>query len=317
MTARVLIAEPTLHTDAVCKILGEGVEVTRGPLPTRAALLTAISEVDAVFARLGHRFDAEVLSKARRLRVIATPTTGLTHIDVEAARAARIQILSLKEERELLEDLPATAELTWGLLLAVMRQIVAASRHTASGGWDRDRFWGSELAGKTLGIIGLGRVGRRVATYGHAFGMTVIAFDTGTDVQAPEHVRRVGRDTLLRLADVVTIHAHHDQGQPPILRAQDFDVMKEGCVFVNTSRGELVDEEALRLAISSGRLGGAGLDVLTGEPGVNVRFAALQVTSNVVITPHIGGATHESIEKTEIHMAHKLRKYLDTQNATH
>ena len=317
MTARVLIAEPTIHTDTVCRILGAGVDVMRGPLPTREALFTAIADVDAVFTRLGHRLDAEVLSKGRRLRVIATPTTGLTHIDVDAARAAGIHILSLRGERDFLEDLPATAELAWGLLLAVMRQIVAAGWHTSAGGWDRDLFWGAELAGKTLGIIGLGRVGRRVAKYGEAFGMSVLAFDTAKDVQSPAYVGLVDRGTLLRSSDVITIHTHHEQGQPPILTAADFQTLKPGCVLVNTSRGELVDEEALLQALSGGRLAGAGLDVLTGEPEVDSRFAELQKAGNVVITPHIGGATHESIAKTETLMAHKLRAYLESPDAAH
>ena len=312
-----LIVEPTIHTDVVCRILGDGIDVTRGPLPTRAALLAAISDVDAVFARLGHRLDAEVLSTGRRLRVIATPTTGLTHIDIDAARAAGIEILSLRGEREFLEDLPATAELTWGLLLAATRRITSAARHTLAGGWDRDLFWGSELAGKTLGIIGLGRVGRRVAKYGDAFGMSVIAFDSGRDVQAPAYVRVVDRATLLQSSDVVSIHAHHEQGHSPILTAADFLTLKAGCVLVNTARGELIDEEALVQALVTGRLGGAALDVLTAEPHVDATLLRLQETHNVVITPHIGGATHESIAKTETLMARKLRAYLESPHAAH
>ena len=138
----VIIVEPTAHTDAVCGILGSHLQITRGPL-SRRELLTAIEHGDAVFARLGHRFDAEVFNRAQRLRVIATPTTGLTHIDVEAARNAGIDVLCLRGERALLDELPATAELTWGLLLAVVRKIAAASRHTVEGGWDRDRFRGN------------------------------------------------------------------------------------------------------------------------------------------------------------------------------
>jgi D-3-phosphoglycerate dehydrogenase len=305
------VLEPTPHTDAVCRILATepALRVSRGPF-TRDALLDSIGSCDALFARLSHALDAELLARARRLKVIATPTTGLTHIDVATARRAGIDILSLRDEAEFLARLPATAELTWALLLAVVRRIVAASHHTTSGGWDRNQFWSRELAGRVLGIIGYGRIGQMVARYGAAFGMTVIAFDR-TRPREDSTVRQVPKNEVLETADVLTVHAQYDQGDPPVLRAEDFDRMKAGAIFINTARGELVDEAALIRVLRSGRLGGAGLDVLAHEPRVNAELISLQETHNVVITPHIGGATFESIEKTELFMARKLKAYLD------
>lgn len=309
----VIVLEPTAHTDAVCQILGPHVRVMRGPL-TRSALLSAVEGTDALFARLGHRLDAEVLGRSRRLRVVATPTTGLTHIDVSAARNAGVDILCLRGERELLQQLPATAELTWGLLLAVARGMVAAARHTAESGWDRDQFWGRELAGKTLGIIGLGRIGQIVARYAAVFGMRVIAFDPYLRPDDARGVELVGKDELLRTADVVSVHAEYNQGDTPIVGAAELALMKEGSLLINTARGELVDEDALARSITSGRLAGAGLDVLQGEPDVSRDITCLQKTHNVVITPHLGGATMESIEKTELFMARKLKAYIDQVN---
>jgi D-3-phosphoglycerate dehydrogenase / 2-oxoglutarate reductase len=309
----ILIPEPTPHTQVVRAILGSEVRVSEGPLD-RSALLDAVANCDAVFARLGHQFDRELLTRAHRLRVIATPTTGLTHIDVAAAAEAGITVLSLRGATELLEDLPATAELTWGLLLAIRRRIALASRHTAAGGWDRDEFWGSELSGKTLGIIGLGRIGRMVARYGAAFGMRVIACDIGTVVSAAP-IELVDKASLLAQSDVVSLHAHYNQGDAPILGSNEFAALKPGCLLVNTARGELIDEAALLEALRTGRVAGAGLDVLAQEPRVNLALVALQREHNVVITPHIGGATTESIAKTELYMARRLREFLDGQHA--
>ncbi len=229
-----------------------------------------------------------------------------------AAAALGIHILSLRGEREFLEGLPATAELTWSLLLAVARKLTYASTHTSTGGWNRDFFWGTELAGKTLGVIGLGRLGKMVARYAIAFGMNVIAFDKEKPDTGSLPVRLVDKPSLLGVSDVITIHAHFNQGEPPLLDAADFNAIKPGCILINTSRGELLDEAALVRAIRSGHLAGAGLDVLVSEPHVNRELLSLQETFNVVITPHIGGATIESTMKTELFMAHKLRKYIES-----
>jgi D-3-phosphoglycerate dehydrogenase len=310
---RVIVVEPTAYTEAVERILGPELDVVRGPY-TRSQLLTAIQTADAVFARLAHRLDAELFGRASRLRVVATPTTGLTHIDVEAAKAAGIDVLCLRGEREILSDLPATAELTWALVLSLMRRVPAAARHTSQGQWNRDDFWGRELAGKTLGIIGFGRVGRMVAGYGRAFGMTVLAVDGGVKVADASSVRFTDKHTLLQTADVVSIHASYNQGGTPLITGHDLALMKKTAILINTARGELVDERALVDHLLSGTLAGAGLDVVADEPYVNEDLVRLQATHNVVITPHLGGATFESIEKTELFMARKLKTYIERTN---
>lgn len=307
---RVVITEPTPYTHEVRAVLGAGISVREGPL-TRGELLKALNGCHALFARLGHQIDRELIAMASTLRVIATPTTGLTHIDTLAADEAGISILSLRGENELLKQLPATAELTWALLLAVRRKIAQATRHTAEAGWNRDMFWSSELAGKTLGIIGHGRIGRMVAKYGEAFGMRVLACDCGAWSSESSPAQLVSLGELLVQSDVVSLHASYKQGDLPLLGKAEFSALKPGCLFINTSRGELVDERALADALQSGHLGGAGLDVLRNEPEVDGQLTRLQFDYNLVITPHIGGATHESIGKTEVFMAHRLREFME------
>ena len=305
-----LIVEPTPYSGEVSAILSERANVTMGHYE-REELLQVIGNFDAVFVRLGQMFDVEMIARASSLRVIATPTTGLNHIDIVAAKAANLDVLCLRGEAELLENLSATAELTWGLLLSVVRRITQASLHTQSGGWDRNRFWSTELYGKTLGIIGLGRLGRKVANYGIAFGMNVIAFDVKANGTSGLPITLVDKETLLESADVVSIHASFNQGDLPVLNEQNIQGLKPSCILINTARGELVDEPALIRAIKSGRIAGAGLDVICNEPNINKELATLQSDYNLVVTPHIGGATIESIRKTELFMAHKLRDYLD------
>lgn len=308
--ARLLLTEPTPNTPQVREILGTRLTVVEGPF-TRAELLKEVEGCHAVFARLGHLLDKDFLGRARNLRVIATPTTGLTHIDVAAAAEAGISILSLRGALGLLEELPATAEHTWALLMAVRRKILLASRHTVSGGWNRDEFWNSELAGKTLGIIGFGRLGRMVARYGLAFGMRVIAYENSPWPIGHSDVYRVAFSELLSESDVISLHAYYNQGDPPIMDEAAFAALKPGCLIINTARGELIDEHQLLAALRSGRLGGAGLDVLANEPCINSELTRLQYDHNVVITPHIGGATNESITKTEVFIAQRLKEFME------
>jgi D-3-phosphoglycerate dehydrogenase len=307
---KVLIVEPTPYSGEVSAILSERADVTLGDYE-REELLQVIGGFSAVFVRLGQMFDSEMIARASSLRVIATPTTGLNHIDIVAAKAANVDVLCLRDEVELLESLSPTAELTWGLLLSVVRRIPKASLHTQSGGWDRNLFWSTELYGKTLGIIGFGRLGRKVANYGLAFGMNVIAFDVRASRTSGLPITLVDKETLIESADVVSIHASFSQGNLPVLNEQNIEGLKPGCIVINTARGELVDESALIRAIKSGRIAGAGLDVICSEQNINKDLVTLQSKYNLIITPHIGGATIESIRKTELYMAHKLRDYLD------
>ncbi len=285
----------------------------------QATLLNRIPEFSAYFASLAVRVDRAVLERAGELKVIATPSTGLDHIDVAEAEARGIEIISLKNDVEFLQKVTATAELAWALLLAVVRKLPRATSAASRGEWGRDVFRGRQLSGKTLGVLGYGRLGRMVADFGHAFGMRVIACDP-KPVEPAAHVTMVDFGALLRESDVVSIHIHLTDDNRRLLNADAIAQMKRGAVLINTSRGAIVDEGALLDALARGHLSGVGTDVIDGEWDADLaahpmlRYA--REHDNLVVTPHIGGVTHESQTMAMSHTAGKLKQWLET-HATH
>ncbi len=310
VSLRILIVESFGFSPEAVATLRQLGEVVLADLD-RPGLLAAVSGTDILWVRLRHAIDEEVLDRAVRLRYVVTPTTGLTHVDLAAAEERGIEILSLRGEREFLRNVRGTTEHTVGLMLALLRHIPAASRQVVEGGWDRDAFWGRELFGKTVGIIGFGRIGQQAARCLLAFGVRVLATDPSSQpsIDLPE-VRMVPLIPLMREADVVTLHASFSEHNRRFIGDREFASMKPGAIFVNTARGELIDEPALLFALESGRLAGAALDVLSEEQTTTaadhplVRYA--QSHDNLLITPHIGGCTVESMRKTEEFLAIRL-----------
>ena len=281
----------------------------------RAGLLSRMANTDVLWVRLRHRIDSEVMDGAPRLRAIATATTGLNHIDLHEARRREIQIISLLGETEFLRNIYATAEHTIALVFGLIRHLPDALEHVKQGEWNRDLFIGSELYGKTAGIVGYGRVGRMVARYLLAFGMRVKVTDPNVGSDSLEHgVELVSMGELLRTADLVTLHVGLTDSTRRFFGKNEFAQMKPTAQFINTSRGELVDEGALLRALRNGRIAGAALDVVTNErsPDMNrrpiVEYARLH--DNLLITPHIGGCTTESREKTENFLATRVVAYI-------
>lgn len=311
---RIVVAESLGFSPAAAEALRALGSVTFADAD-RAELLRLAAGADLLWVRLRHRVDAELLAAAPRLRAVVSPTTGLNHIDLEEAARRGVAVLSLRGEVEFLRTVRATAEHTVGLLLALLRRIPRAAAHVEQGGWDRDPFRGGELYGKVAGVVGYGRLGRIVAGYLGAFGMRVLAADPCVEPEALEPgVALVPLEGLLAEADVVTLHVSLSAATEGLFGAAQLAAMKPGALFVNTARGELVDEAALLAALEGGRLGGAALDVLAHERSGGmghsplVRYAATH--DNLVITPHIGGATRESMEKTEAFMAGRLAEFL-------
>ena len=283
--------------------------------PSRQALLDNISQVDVYIASLYVQCDSEILNKATRLRAIVTPSTGTDHIDIEAATKKNIKILSLKNDTEFLDSITATAELTWALLLATIRRLPWAFEAAKAGWWARDRFRGHQLAGKTLGILGYGRLGRIVGQYGNAFRMNVITCDIRKKLNVDEFVQQVDFDTLLRQSDILSIHIHLTEKNKHLINADAFSKMKSQAVLINTSRGAIIDEQALLNALRSNKIAGAGLDVITGEWNENleqhplIRYA--KTHENLLISPHIGGVTYESQKMTLEFIIRKLVKFIE------
>jgi len=304
----ILITESLRFSEAAAQILRGSAEVRLADL-NRHALIAAIPDADAVWVRLRHQIDREVFEAAPRLRLIATPTTGLNHLSLEEAARRDVRIVSLRGQTEFLRDIPATAEHTLALIFALVRHIPAASAHVQSGGWDRDLFCGNDLNGKTAGVIGYGRIGRMVARYLLALGMRVQAADSA-DLAGEPGVTLVPLNELLEQSDIVTLHASFSEQTRGLIGRSEFARMKAGTWFVNTARGELVDEDALLEALRFGRIAGAALDVLSDEQsagvGQNRLIEYARHANNLIITPHIGGCTAESMEKTEIFLAGRV-----------
>jgi len=282
----------------------------------RNKLLEIIGNYNIIVIRLNLVIDKKILDNADILKFIVSPTTGLNHIDTEFTAKKGIEIISLKGERNFLNNITGTAELAWGLLLSLTRNISKASTDVSNGRWDRDKFIGNELSGKTLGIIGLGRLGSILAEYGQAFRMRVVASDPSPH-QVLEKVEMLDLKELLKCSDIISIHIEHNSSNNKFFNQSLFDLIKPGAMLINTSRGEIIDEFALIEVLKSGKLAGAALDVLTDEfknegnwLQSNPLWQYAQENPNLLISPHIGGATMESMEKTEIFIADKLKESL-------
>ena len=271
-----------------------------------------IGEFDACLTALTVPFDQEMVSRAKRLKVLGTPSTGTDHLDLGAIRDAGITCFDISKELDLIRSFTATSELAFSLLLNVNRGVIPATQAALSGDWARERFTGFQLSGKTLGILGLGRLGTISARIAQGFGMRVIANDI-LDVSAPG-VEMVSFETLLSEADVLTLHVHLRPETRGIIGLDALARMKSNAIIINTSRGALIDEAALLGALNEKRIAGAGLDLIDGEwlDDVSahplIRYA--NEHDNLVITPHIGGNTYESIYDARIFMAKKIASFL-------
>lgn len=272
-----------------------------------------LPRADAIVAGLEVELDRSVLDRALRLRVIATRTSQLRHVDVEEARRRGIEVLRIEPDDPLLRATTSTAEETFALLLALVRNVPWAFDSVKDERWERSRYGGHELAGKTIGLVGYGRLGRMVAGYARAFGMDVVAYDPHVEVEDAE---AVSLDELLGRADVVSIHCTFSEETRGLVGEPELALLKPSAVLVNTARGEIVDEAALLAALSEGRLAGAAVDTLAGErpDGSHLRDNPLvryaREHENVIVLPHLGGATAEATERTQLHMAKRLAAFL-------
>ena len=311
----ILNAEPENYSGEAVEIL-KSVGTVDLSQKTRANLTAALQDVDVLIVRLAFQLTEDVFKAAPNLRAIVTATTGLDHIDLEAAERHGINVLSLRGEVDFLQSIPATAELTWGLLLTLTRNIPAAFSSVLNGEWERDRFKGHDLAGKRLGILGLGRIGRIVARYGLAFGMKASAFDPTAQNWVDGVERMESLTGLLQVADVLSIHVPLNPDTVGLIGGRELDLLPAGALLINTSRGDIVNEPALITALQSGQLAGAAVDVVSMERIDLLEKSALlqyaRAHKNLIITPHIGGASYESMAATEIFMARKLVNYLAT-----
>ena len=257
--------------------------------------------VVGIFVRLKSRIDETVIDRLSNLKFVVSPTTGHSHLDLEAMHKRGIQVVSLKGEAEFLGSVTATAELTWGLILSLTRRIPQAVNHVACGGWSRDLFRGFDLAGRTLGIVGYGRLGRIIEEYARAFRMNVLVNDISPRV--PVFGQMVSLERLMAESDIVTVHVDVNPESRNMFGDAEFSRMKRSAFFVNTSRGELIDEDALIRALRQNRLAAAAIDVIQGEQSGPANSPLLrsrtEFQDRLLVTPHIGGASWDSMARTE------------------
>lgn len=295
----VLVAEPI--SPAALAELGAEFEVRHCDGADRAALLAAVDEADALVVRSATRVDADVLGAAARLRVIARAGVGLDNIDVRAATVGGVMVVNAPTA-----NVVSAAELAIGLLLAAARHVVPAHASLRRGEWARSSFTGVQLYEKTVGVVGLGRVGGLVAQRLAGFGMDVIAHDPYVQAgrAAQMGVRMVPLEELMAAADFVTVHLPRTAETVGLLGADALARARPHLVLVNAARGGIVDETALYDALKTGRIAAAGLDVFATEPPADSPLLQLD---NVVATPHLGAATREAQENAGLAVARSVR----------
>lgn len=303
----VLIAEEL--SPATIEALGPDFDVRTVDGTDRPALLAALADADAVLIRSATKMDAEAITAAGSLKVIARAGVGLDNVDIKAATTAGVMVVNAPTSNVI-----SAAELTVGHILSLARHIPAAHASLAAGAWKRSSFTGIELFEKTVGIVGLGRIGALVAERVRAFGVRLIGFDPYV---TPARAQQLGvellpLDEVVRQSDFLTVHMPKTPETTGMIGAEQFSQMKPTAYVINVARGGLIDEQALFDALSAGTIAGAGLDVFTSEPPKPDSVAARLVTlPTVVATPHLGASTEEAQEKAGISVAKSVKLALE------
>ena len=281
---------------------GWQIEARSGRSP--AELRQTLAHADALLVRSATKVTAELLSAAPQLRIVGRAGTGVDNIDVAAASSRGVLVVNAPGANSV-----SVAEHTCALMLALARSVPAADRAMKEGRWEKKRFLGSELRGKTLGIAGLGRVGQEVAQRARAFGMRVVAHDPfiSRDIADALGVELLGLDDLCQQVDFLTLHLPATSDTRHLIGRDRLARVKPGIRIINTARGELIDEVALKEAISNGTVAAAALDVFETEPPVDWSLAQLP---QVVATPHIAASTEEAQELVGLDTAAAVRDFL-------
>jgi D-3-phosphoglycerate dehydrogenase len=268
-----------------------------------------LNSINVVFAPLGFFWGKDKIDAAPQLKIIASNTTGVPHIDTVYAQKKRIEVISLQGRTGFLKTITPTAELTFGLILALLRRIPWAFESVRNGTWNRRLFGAPAMLSKmNLGIVGLGRLGRLVAKCALGFNMKVYYFDPYVTASDIDGIIKTGSlEELVSLCDVVSIHVVLNEETNRLFNEQIFPHFKKGALLINTSRGEIIDEKALLKYLENGQLAGAAVDVMTGEFSEEfsqkIKMHPLIVYAkqheNLLITPHIGGSTIDAWRLTE------------------
>ncbi|WP_439691920.1 phosphoglycerate dehydrogenase [Curtobacterium sp. SP.BCo] len=295
----VLIAEEL--SPATVDALGPDFEIRNVDGTDRPALLASLADAHAILVRSATKVDAEAIAAAPNLKVVARAGVGLDNVDIKAATTAGVMVVNAPTS-----NIISAAELTVGHILSLARHIPAAHASLAAGAWKRSSYTGVELYEKTVGIIGLGRIGALITQRLQAFGVQVIAYDPYVTTARAQQlgVELVSLEDLLKRADFTTIHMPKTPETVGMISDEQFALMKPTAFVVNVARGGLIDEDALHRALTSNTIAGAGLDVFVSEPPKDSPLVSLP---NVVVTPHLGASTDEAQEKAGVSVAKSVR----------
>jgi len=291
------------------KISASALDLLREPgwtviTPEKSELSAALADADALIVRSAVQVTADLLANVRNLRVIGRAGVGVDNIELEPATRKGIAVMNTPGANAV-----AVAEHTLAMMLAMARHLCRADALTHAGKWEKKSLQGTELRGKTLGVVGLGKIGMEVAKRARAFGMTIVAHDpfVSSVVAKEQAIQLAALDELYASADYITLHVGLTPQTTGMINADTLKKMKRGVRLVNCARGELVNESALAAALKEGQVGGAALDVFVQEPLKDSPLTSLQ---NVILTPHIGGSTNEAQEAVGVQIAQQVKDYL-------
>src|SRR5215813_4416165 len=304
MTVRIFVADD-VSDNGLQPLRDAGVEIEKRIKLAPDELRQALVDCEGLIVRSETKVNAGVMDAAKKLRVIGRAGVGVDNIDVPAATARGIVVMNAPDGNTI-----TTAEHTIALLVALARNVPQANTSVKASKWERKRFIGAELQGKTLGIVGLGRIGRAVATRARAFGMKIVAHDPfiGADQARELEIESTSLDEVFSRADFLTVHTPLTNETRGIVGREAFAKMKNGARVINCARGGLIDEAALFAAIQAGKIAGAALDVFEQEPPPAEH--PLLALEEVIVTPHLGASTTEAQEEVAFTVAEQMRDYL-------
>ncbi|OXA81471.1 hypothetical protein B0A65_04225 [Flavobacterium frigidimaris] len=313
---KIVVTESQDFSEQALVLLSEIGTVILLDVQDENSLQDCLKDADILFVRLRFHISVKIIDSAPQLKYILTATTGLDHIDVDYFESNGGKVISLKGEYDFLSSIPSTAEHTWGLILSLMRNVTRAFDDVKNGFWRRDLFKGNNLKGKKIGLLGLGRVGSQVANYAEVFGMEIGFYDH-------ENIKKANCKSfdnpkeMFSWADIISIHIPLKVENIHFVNGELLDQIKSNAFLINTSRGAVVDELYLCQLIEKKTIKGYASDVLENEiiSKNNLENEKLIMLAkenyNVILTPHIAGATYESMEMTEEFVVRKLFKMIN------
>lgn len=265
-----------------------------------------LATTDALIIRSKFKIDKVLLEKSPNLKLVVTCTSGFDHIDLAETEKRKITVMYTPEANVI-----SASEHTWALIMSCARHVVFAHKEMKAANWKRDPFVAFELAGKTLGIVGLGRIGEKVSKFANAFGMKIVGFDPYQTTEQFErlNVKRLSYDEVLKQSDILTFHVPATFETHHMLARPHYDSLQEHTIIINTSRGSVIDEDALADALNNKQIACAGLDVFNKEP--LHRDSRLMKCQNLIMTPHLGAFTEEAFLKASMQASHLVQNYFE------